>query len=396
LVGIERGIGTESPAHRLARVADRNHAEKIDREALRDPALLATWRELAELRENPFLTPEWYLASLESYPAEEPFAIAWRVDSEVRGVLPLVGVSEGPAKLLRFAGARRGDWFTPVCRPEDEEAMAGACAAFLHRERGQWHAIRLDRIDAECDWPAALHQAEVGRMAVGPSRREDVLPYIDFDERGFDGYMADRSRNFRSQLGRRRRRLERDHGLAFRMTEAPQELNADLDTFFRLHDERWRDRGGSSSQSPAARQHQRLFAAAALERGWLRLWTAEADGLPAASWYGWRIGGRYCYALAGLSERFERHGLGAVLLAHTIEQAAAEGARVYDLMWGDEGYKKRFETGRRYASTWLLSRRGHPAWLAIGLSVRVMRTAEGLPPPLRQPLRRVRRAVSRS
>ena len=32
-----------------------------------------------------------------------------------------------------------------------------------------------------------------------------------------------------------------------------------------------------------------------------------------------------------------------------LEQAAAEGAPIYDLMWGDEGYKTRFETGRREA-----------------------------------------------
>jgi CelD/BcsL family acetyltransferase involved in cellulose biosynthesis len=376
-------------------MGNRSYAERIDREALLEPGLASAWTELAELRENPFLTHEWYRSSIEARPAEEPFAIAWRSDGEIRGVLPLVAVSAGPVKLLRFAGARRADWLTPACRPEDEAAMAQACADLLERERANWQAIRLDRIDAGCSWPAALERAG-GRLAKGPSRRRDVLPYISFDGRGFDGYMADRSRNFRSQLRRRRKRLERDHGLTFRMTTTSRELSVDLDTFFRLHDERWERRGRSSSQSPVSRRHLRLFAAAALERGWLRLWTAEAEGVPAASWYGWRIGGRYCYALAGLSAKFEPNGLGTVLLAHTIEQAAREGAAVYDLMWGDETYKRRFETGRRYASTWLLSRRAHPARVAIGFGVRLARVAERLPPGLRQPLGRVRGAVRRS
>lgn len=378
------------------RVMDRGYAEEIDEEALRNPAVLAAWRELAELRENPFLTPEWYTAWLESHPAESPFAIAWRVNGAVRGVLPLVSVSRGPFKLLRFAGARRGDWFTPACRPADEGAMADACVEFLSQKQRRWHAIRLDRIDAQCEWPALLQRADGSRIAVGPRRREDVLPYIAFDERGFDGYMTDKSRNFRSQLGRRRRRLERDHGLTFRMTTASQELEADMDTFFQLHDERWRERGGSSSQSPAVRRHQRLFAATALERGWLRLWTAEADGAPAASWYGWRIGSRYCYALAGLSGRFEPLGLGTVLLAHTIERAAAEGVEVYDLMWGDEDYKRRFETGRRQAATWILSRRGHPMRAAIDLDVRAARAMEAFRPKLGQSLKLVRGAARRS
>lgn len=370
--------------------------EKIGPVGLGDPALLSAWRDLAELRENPFLSPEWYLAALESQPAEEPFALAWRRDGELRGVLPLVRAAHGPLRILRFAAARRGDWFTPACRPADEGEMADAVAAFLAAEKRSWHALRLDRIDSECAWPAALAGVEGGGIRLAPSRREDVLPYVEFGEGGFEGYLAGRSRNFRSQLGRRRRKLERDHGLSFRLTAEPGELSADMETFFRLHDERWRSREEASSQSEVAREHQRLFAAAALERGWLRLWIAEADGRPAAAWYGWRIGQRYCYALSGLSEEFERHGLGTVLLAHTIEQAAAEGAAIYDLMWGDEGYKQRFETGRRQASTWLLSRRGHPASPAIGLGVRLLRGAEGLPPGLRQPLGRVRRAVGRS
>jgi CelD/BcsL family acetyltransferase involved in cellulose biosynthesis len=381
--------------HRLRPVSEIGHAERAE-DPLAEPGLASVWRRLAEARSNPFITPEWYESSLEAYPGERPFAIVWRRDGEVGGVLPLVAVSRGPFKVLRFAGARRADWLSPACRRDDEEAMGAAVAALLKRERGRWQALRFDRVEAESDWPRDLLRGEGGDLALAPRRRQDVLPYIEFDERGYEGYLADRSRNFRSQLGRRRRKLERDHQLRFRMTETPAELEADLDGFFELHDERWRRRGGSSSQDPAARAHLRLFAAAALQRGWLRLWTAEADGAPAAAWYGWRIGERYCYALAGLRESFEPLALGTVLLAHTIEQAAAEGAPIYDLMWGDEGYKTRFETGRREAATWILSRRRHPARAAICLGVRSRRALEGLPAGVKQPLGRVGRAVRRT
>ncbi|MFN8163982.1 MAG: GNAT family N-acetyltransferase [Solirubrobacterales bacterium] len=367
----------------------------IGQDELRSAALVQTWRELAEARSNPFITPEWMFAWLRSHPSESEFALAWRRNGELRGVLPLVRASKGPLKILRFAGARRADWVTPACRPGDEGEMARACAAFLDRERS-WHVLRIDRLDEDSAWPEALRGRGPNTIAVAPRRRRDVLPYVEFDQRGYDGYLADRSRNFRSQLGRRRRRLERDHGLAFRMTASPEELADDLDDFFRLHDERWSKRGGSSSGDPQTREHLRLFAQAALERGWLRLWTAEADGVAAASWYGWRIGHRYCYALAGLDGEFERLNLGSVLLAHTIEQAAAEGARVYDMMWGEEAYKRRFETGRRYASTWLFARRRHPARIVVVAGVRLARTAEALPPWLRRPLARIAGAGGRS
>jgi CelD/BcsL family acetyltransferase involved in cellulose biosynthesis len=177
------------------------------------------------------------------------------------------------------------------------------------------------------------------------------------------------------------------------MTEDPERLDADLDVFFRLHDARWSRRGGSSSADPATRAHIRGFARSALERGWLRLWVAEADGRPTAAWYGWRVGARYCYALAGLDEAFESLGLGTVMLGHTIEAAAAEGASIYDFMWGDEEYKRRFETGRRCASTWLFGKPRDPVrWIAAS-GVRMARAAEGLPPGLREPLARAARSV---
>lgn len=344
-----------------------------------DDGLIDRWRGLAELRENPFLTPEWCTAWLVTHPGEQPFIVLWHVGDELRGVLPLVAVREGRVRTLRFAGARRGDWFTPACSVEDEPAMAGACVELLGRERGAWQLLRLDRLDCESAWPQALWAAGAeGSIAPTRPRRTDVLPFIRFGEGGYEGYLAGRSRNFRSQLGRRRRKLEREHGLAFRMTTGAAQLDDDLETFFSLHEERWKDRGGSSSGSEDVKRFHHEFATAALERGWLRLWTAEADGAPAAAWYGWRIGGRYCYALSGLSERYEPLAIGTVLLAHTIEQAAAEGAVVYDLMWGDEGYKHRFETGRRDTATWVLGRRWHPIQLAAASRTALERMARDI------------------
>ena len=175
--------------------------------------------------------------------------------------------------------------------------MGAAAAAALRRARGRPGT----RCASTASIPRALARGACRDAGSAATRgRDDVLPFIDFGEGGYEGYLAARSRNFRSQLGRRRRKLEREHGLAFRMTPDPAALEADLDTFFALHDERFASRGEPSSQDEARRRHLRLFAGAALERGWLRLWIAEADGDPAAAWYGWRIGERYCYALAGL------------------------------------------------------------------------------------------------
>jgi CelD/BcsL family acetyltransferase involved in cellulose biosynthesis len=384
-------VGSPPAAPRLRAMADGGIA-KQEPQALADEALVAAWRDLAVRRSNPFLTPEWSRIAAATYPDEAPATIVWRRGEEVRGVLPLVAAGRGPLALLRFPAARRADWTGPACRAEDEAAMGAAVSELLTESWGPRGALRLDRLDLDSAWPAALGGAGLATTA----GREDVLPFIAFDETGYEGYLAARSRNFRSQLGRRRRKLEREHGLAFRMATDPAALDGDLDTFFALHDERFASRGEASSQDEDARRHLRLFAAAALERGWLRLWTAEAAAEPAAAWYGWRIGERYCYALAGLKQSFEQLALGTVLLAHTIEQAAAEGASIYDLMWGDEGYKSRFETGRRGARTWTLTGRRSLAHAAVAAGARSRRAVTDLPPGVKRPLARAREAVRRS
>jgi CelD/BcsL family acetyltransferase involved in cellulose biosynthesis len=371
-----------------------SRAEKIEGERLRDPALLDRWRELAVLRENPFLSPEWFLTATDGIPEERPYAIGWWVGEELRGVLPLVASSRGPLRLLRFPYAIRGDWFGAACLPEDEVTMAGACASLLEADHPAWNAALLDRVDLASAWPQALLR-EGGRLRLAPRRRQDVLPFIAFDETGYAGYLASRSRNFRSQLGRRRRKLERDHALDFRLCTDPARLAADMATFFRLNDERWQGRGGSTLSNDRSRALYLAFAEATQKLGWLRLWLAEVDGEPAAAWYGWRVGDRYCYALAGLSSRFESDGLGTVLLDHTIEQAAAEGATTYDLMWGDESYKDRFATGRRETATWYLSA-GTPAHVALSTAVRGARLSQRLPPGLRAEVRRLRRRLRRA
>jgi CelD/BcsL family acetyltransferase involved in cellulose biosynthesis len=370
-------------------MADRGSATVATEQELGDERVLARWRELAEMRSNPFLTPEWTSAWRATYPDEQAWVVLWRCDGELRGVLPLVRVRRPSGWVLRFAGARRGDWFTPACARADERAMGNAVARLLAERRGDWRLLELDRVAADSEWPSALRDASPEVFGRPAERRTDVLPFIDIGE-GYDAYFAGRSRNFRSQLGRRRRKLERDHGLTFRMTATAAELDADLRTFFVLHDERWDGRGGSSSGQGSVRELHRRFAAAMLQRGALRLWIGEADGEPASAWYGWRIADRYCYALAGLSAKFESLALGNVTLAHTIEQAADEGARIYDLMWGDEPYKQRFETGRRQAATWTVGRRRSPALAGARVRNAAEQRARDLPEWVERPLRRVR------
>ena len=137
------------------------------------------------------------------------------------------------------------------------------------------------------------------------------------------------------------------------------------------------------------RAFHRDFAAAALERGWLRLWLVEVEGRAVAAWYGWRLGPVYSYYQAGFDPDWGDASVGLVLLAHTVRAAIEEGAGEYDLLLGDEPYKARFADSEREVETLVLTPALHPRRLAMAAEAGVRRGAARLSPTARARLRRM-------
>jgi CelD/BcsL family acetyltransferase involved in cellulose biosynthesis len=368
-------------------------------EVITDPQRLgeieADWRSLAERRGNAFVTPEWYFAWLRSYGAgADPAVIAVRAPAgDLLGIMPLARDRAARPRSLRFGGANLADHLHPFAAGLEEDAVAAAAGARLGTEISGWSAIVLDNVDADAGWWRAMVSA--APLSLGAvSYRQTTLPCIQLPT-SWEAYLASRSRNFRSQLGRKLRALQRDHEVRFRRTQAAPELAGDLETFFRLHDARWEDRGGSSSASERTRKFHGDFTAAALERGWLRLWLMEVDGDPVAAWYGWRLGERYSYYLAGFEPRWSDASVGLLLLAHTVQEAIDESASEYDLLLGEEAYKQRFATGTRPVETVVLARSLHPTRLLVGAEAALWRAHRRLPPRIRERFRSVAGVVRR-
>jgi CelD/BcsL family acetyltransferase involved in cellulose biosynthesis len=343
------------------------------------------WRSLAERRGNAFLTPEWYFAWLRSYgeQADPAVVTVHGPAGDLQGVMPLVRDRAARPRSLRFGGANLADHLHPAAAViEEEESVALAAGARLGGEISGWSTIVLDNVDADAGWWRAMMSAAPVPLAAF-SYRETTLPCIQLPA-SWEAYLAGRSRNFRSQLGRKLRALERSHEVRFRRTQMASELTSDLETFFRLHYARWESRGGSSSASERVRSFHADFAEAALERGWLRLWLMEVDGDSVAAWYGWRLGERYSYYLAGFEPRWSDASVGLLLLAHTVHEAIDEAASEYDLLLGEEAYKQRFATDARPVETVILARSLHPMRLVAGAEVSLWRAHRRLPPRLRE------------
>jgi CelD/BcsL family acetyltransferase involved in cellulose biosynthesis len=330
-------------------------------------AVAEPWRALAEVRGNAFITPEWFAAWHRQFGDPEPAVLVARDGAgSVRGVMPLLSRSPGRSGRVRFADRTLADHLHPAAEVSDEAAVAAACGSALGSQRN-WRVIVLDHVDAGAAWTQAFAAAAAGPGSAARAYRNFSLPEVDLSQTdSWEHFLARRSRNFRSQMGRFERRLARDHRLAFRVTETASELEGDLASLFRLQDIRWPASRGSEALLERVRAFHREFASAALARGWLRLWLLELDGEPAAGWYGWRLGDRYVYYWSAFAPRLAELRPGLVLLAHTVRSAIDEGAGAYDMLLGNEPFKGRFANSRREIESLLIARSRLGDTLAAG------------------------------
>src|SRR5262249_24065980 len=149
-------------------------------------------------------------------------------------------------------------------------------------------AVVLDRVGLD---PAEL-APRFADLKLSVARRAE-LPVASLGTGSWEAYVEGLSAKLRKRLRYIERTLAKQGEVAVREVAAPGELEAGLATLCALHDRRWGERGGSSLAAGPARDFHARFAAAALDRGWLRLRLLEVDGAAVAALYGWRLGRTY-------------------------------------------------------------------------------------------------------
>jgi CelD/BcsL family acetyltransferase involved in cellulose biosynthesis len=314
------------------------------------------WRDLAELRGNGFITPEWFRAWWSHRPASiSPLiAVVRHPDRSLAAVFPFVLDSQRRPRAIRFAGATWGDLFGPATRLEDEAPAAAAVMAALEAEGLDRNILNLDHVNEDARWWPQMQSSATKRQAKFEQQRFEV-PHIDLTGLDWDGYLASRSRNFRQQLRQRERRLREQHEVEIR-TATEETLELDLAHIFTLHERRWAGRGNSSLNTPGVVAFLTEFSRAIFRNGWLRLRLLEADGVPVAAFLGWRLGDVYAFYQSGFDPAWAPKSVGTVLMADTIRSAIDEGAGTFDLLLGAEAYKQRFANDSHFVETIFLTR----------------------------------------
>jgi CelD/BcsL family acetyltransferase involved in cellulose biosynthesis len=305
---------------------------------LEDIALLpppGEWNPLAAAAGSPFLTAEWFTAWWGAFGAGR---FACLVLQDRQGSLRAGACCRRlpGGRLAAAANEHTGDWDVVA---GDEQARGAL-----------WQAL-AGLGAAAVDLPAIRRRASLDHAAqalTGAGYRSVEVsgvrsPYLELPG-SFEDLLASVSRNLRSQLGRRRRALEREGRLVFRTTTAGgEELERDLAAFLRVEGSGWKSGSGTAILSnPRSLRLYTDFARAAAAAGWLRLQLLELDGVTVAADLNCRFGGGTFLLKTGFDERYGRFSPGLVLRGEVLSAAIEEGSGFYDFLGGPDDYKLRW------------------------------------------------------
>lgn len=353
--------------------------------------LASEWDDLAAAAGRPTCLSAWQLAWWRQLapPGAELRVICVRdQDGRLVGLAPTY-LHDGALRMLASEVAQRVE---PLADPAvGVTAVAPVVADALARHVPEAERLVLHAVDAGAGWLDALRRAWPVRPAWGFTELRAPAPVIHANGDGYDAWLAGRSRNFRKQARRFRRRLE-EAGGTVRATRTLDELERDVAEFVRLHHARWERRGGSSLGRDIGAMlcdaGQRMLPA-----GQLRIWIVELDGRAVSADVYLAAGATALAWNAGFDESAARLRPALVGFLAGIEDCFEGGALVVDLGAGEHDYKLRLADGDAPLAWSVLVPRG-PRYLANRVALlprqtraRLRDALAALPPGVRDRLR---------
>lgn len=178
----------------------------------------------------------------------------------------------------------------------------------------------------------------------------------------WDELKAGLSKKFRWNVEYYNRRLNRDYKVEIIKTEDHAKLHRDMESFFRLHQMRWR-----SQKKPGLffNQKYKLFhqniAREFLKRGWLKLYFLKIDGVPVSSLYGFEHEGKFYYYLGGFNPAWGKLSVGTVLTSIAIKESIKDNVSNFDFLRGEESYKLKWKANPLAHKRFLIGKAGKRA-----------------------------------
>jgi hypothetical protein len=157
----------------------------------------------------------------------------------------------------------------------------------------------------------------------------------------WEGFLERQSKNFKKKSKEYYRVCRRDLKLKFIRVDSDKELDGRMKDLARLHHLRWNGKSASFISVGYLEFHGDI-ARKFLANGWLRFFFLLDGEKPIAAIYCFSYNGVYYYYQSGRDPAYAKYHVGSVLLNLAIQEAINEGARVFDMLTGEEAYKHRW------------------------------------------------------
>jgi len=308
-------------------------------------ALRSEWRELF-LRDpaaTPFQSPAWLLSWWRYLGEGELLSLAVRERSQrLVALVPLylrVGVS-GSRELLPV-GVATSDYLDGLFERDSAVAAVRAAFAYLDGIRERWDKLELQSLRAESPLLTAP-APQAWSEEITSSTPCPVLTLPDSPS----ALSAQVPARMAHNLDFYRRRAAKLGVVRYTRADADN-LDELWQAHVRLHSTRWQARGetGVLTDTRVLQAHEASLPEL-LSDGTLRLYALCLDRRIIATLHGF-LGKpgperRFYHYLAGFDPAFDKISPGTLIIAHAMEQAILDGARVFDFLAGQEAYKYRW------------------------------------------------------
>lgn len=295
-------------------------------------SLLPEWKELFSRCPNaaPFLACEWLMVWIHEFRPQDLIGVEIRESGRLVGFAPLIIYRRNQTRVLAFAGGGVSDYLGVLLEPGDEGAVVAEVLNAVHTIPG-WDVLDLT------DLP--LSSFLLYSQTLRPHAKEHDLCFVLSLPSNSEELVQSLSKRQWANLRNARSRTQRE-GRAVVEPATPSNAEEFVEDLFRLHTSRWRELGQSGVLGdPQIRQFHRVAAPALLSSGLLRLYRMRMnDRTIAVNYSFFHQQSVYCY-LQGFDPEFSYLSPGMQLMFAVIEEAVRFGARRFDFLRGEEGYK---------------------------------------------------------
>jgi len=294
--------------------------------------VVVEWERLAQhTNASPFLWPGWITAWWRAFGAGQLRIITAYENGQLTGVLPL---RQFRATLSSPTNSH-APWFGFLAA--DERAVEQLSRALFSERSRRINLFRLSPADVGAS--PVCTAASVARYRVSKELRHRA-PRVDTDG-AWEAYESGLRRKFRSELRRRRRRLEEEGQLTLEVSDGTQKLSELLEEGFRVEGSGWKEaRGTSINSQPATRRFYTEVAHWAAERGWLRLAFLRLNGRALAFDYCLEHNGTHYLLKTGYDPAYRRTAPGMIIRYLMLARAFSNQISVYDFLGEGSEWKR--------------------------------------------------------